>query len=186
MGELARKESESLKVQTNLRVIKNDKLENKVIKHHEIKVDNSSLPVAKISSRFFAVLLDGIAYGIINNISIGVFVIAIKSSNILQGDELSLAIGIGSVVIQLSTIFFYFCVPLVNKGQTIGKKVLKIKVCQNNDSNKLTYGNVFKREFIGKFLSGILFFGGYIMAIARKDNRSLHDLIGNTKVVDVS
>ena len=97
-----------------------------------------------------------------------------------------------------------------NKGQTLGKKLFKIKVV-SNDFKELTMDNYIYRSFIiNSLLIDIIIFSlmifasetiwligvgmleviNYIllficgfMVIFNKDGRGLHDLLGNTKVI---
>lgn len=117
----------------------------------------------------------------------------------------------------LATIFLnilYFVVyQFYYKGQTLGKKLLRIKVV-SADSKELTMNNYIYRSFVINsvltdiiiftfvvFASQRVWFGGTfifasinyivlflcaVMVIFSKDGRGLHDLIGNTKVIECS
>jgi uncharacterized RDD family membrane protein YckC len=65
---------------------------------------------------------------------------------------------------------------------TLGKKVVKIKVFSDK-GNKLTLGQVILREFIGKFLSSIILYIGYIMIAFSKKKQGLHDKVAGTVVI---
>ncbi len=117
-------------------------------------------------------------------------------------------------IMSLATIFLnllYFVVyQFHNKGQTLGKKLLGIKVVSNN-SKDLIMNNYIYRSFIINsvvadmlvfafviFASEAVWFNGAgiigvinytllficgLMVILSKDGRGLHDLVGNTKVI---
>lgn len=119
--------------------------------------------------------------------------------------------------LTLATIFLnilYFVVyQFYYKGQTLGKKLLRVKVV-SADSKELTMNNYIYRSFaINSVLTDIIiftfvvfasqrvWFGGTlifatinyivlfvcaVMVIFSKDGRGLHDLIGNTKVIECS
>lgn len=109
----------------------------------------------------------------------------------------------------------YFCVvPLfVFKGQTLGKKIMKIKIVQTNLKN-VTFKNIFLREIIGSTLveGGIIImathirqliqlffpinilqvwstvaliitFISIIYAYIKTETRMFHDLIGDTIII---
>lgn len=111
------------------------------------------------------------------------------------------------VMLGYYVIFQYF-----NKGQTIGKKLLKIRVVSIDDS-ELSLGNLLLRSII---LYSVIFtilnmiiiqftsvnafyniytilglinilitYGTYFMILFRKDEKGLHDLIASSKVVEV-
>ena len=106
----------------------------------------------------------------------------------------------------------YFVVfQALNKGQTIGKKLLKIRVVDNETNNPANMKQIILRSlFIYNVISMILsillvyiipknnYFVGVslitiiesifiiittIMVVYRKDKRGLHDIIGKTKVI---
>lgn len=115
------------------------------------------------------------------------------------------------VAINLVLVISYFVVfQFYNKGQTIGKKIMKIRVV-SNDNNELNINNYIFRSMIINYilldiliLGILLFFGRDIyyyfgailkvlesiifivtgfMVLYRKDGRGFHDLVANTKVI---
>ncbi len=114
--------------------------------------------------------------------------------------------------LTILTILLYFVIIQYAYGTTIGKKLLKIKIVSNNDKpltllnyfirSLLLYGVVIntlnlifviilsKSNYI--IYSDIAYFISYIIEISiafsiifTKNNRGIHDMISNTKVVDV-
>lgn len=65
---------------------------------------------------------------------------------------------------------------------TPGKMALKIKVVDEN-GNKPTLVAVLIRETIGKFVSGIILFIGYLMVLFDSKKQALHDKFAKTNVV---
>ena len=113
---------------------------------------------------------------------------------------------------QVILFIAYFAVfQTLNKGQTIGKKLLKIRVVDNETNNPVNMKQIILRSlFIYNVISMILsillvyiipknnYFVGVslitiiesifiiittIMVVYRKDKRGLHDIIGKTKVI---
>ena len=113
-------------------------------------------------------------------------------------------------IITIAILVFYFIVyQIYNNGQTIGKKIMKIRIIKN-DNDILSMNNMIIRElfnssiFVNIFIAIVAFFGrnSYIygsliasifqyvfigitvfMIFFRKDGRGLADFIGATKVV---
>jgi len=67
-------------------------------------------------------------------------------------------------------------------GQTPGKMLLRIQVVRL-DGETLGYGKAFYREVIGKFISGIIFLIGYLMAAFDDQKQALHDRMAKTYVI---
>lgn len=76
----------------------------------------------------------------------------------------------------------YFILMTYYCGGTLGKKLLNLKVCKAKDE-KLTLFTVIYRESIGRYLSGLILFIGYIMIAVDSKKRGLHDMLSDTLVV---
>lgn len=113
-----------------------------------------------------------------------------------------------------SLLLYFALLQLALKGQTIGKKIMKIKVVANREDKKLNIGNYILRSLILNniiftivLIVGVYLFkeDGYynlsmivsylqllvmsiimLMIVLRKDFRGLHDIVAGTKVIDVS
>lgn len=70
----------------------------------------------------------------------------------------------------------YFC------GTTLGKYLLKIKVI-STDGQPLSFMSVLVRETIGRYLSAMILYIGYMIAGWDIDKQGLHDRIADTYVV---
>jgi uncharacterized RDD family membrane protein YckC len=76
-----------------------------------------------------------------------------------------------------------YYVFMTNKYQaTLGKKAVGIRVFSTKPEN-LTLGQVILRETIGKFISMIIFFIGYVMTGFTQKKQALHDMLASTAVV---
>ena len=64
---------------------------------------------------------------------------------------------------------------------TIGKMIFKIKVV-NSDGSGVSYPKALERHLL-EYLSGIILFIGFFMAVLDKERRTLHDRICDTRVV---
>lgn len=119
--------------------------------------------------------------------------------------------GISNTIIEIIIYIAYFTgFQLWNKGQTLGKKIMKIKIVSNPDNEKLKwyqlllrsiiiYNLVFtvislilicivnKKTYIEinnilELIASSIFYLNAFFIILRNDNRGLHDIIGKTKV----
>lgn len=88
--------------------------------------------------------------------------------------------SIVSLIISIS----YYVVYQAKYGQTIGKKAMNIKVI-TYDGETPTMFAFFLREVIGKTISAIILFIGYLMVIWDAKKQGLHDKIASTYVVYV-
>ena len=106
---------------------------------------------------------------------------------------------------------YFIIFGYLNKGQTIGKKLVKIKVVNNNGDTPSIYNMIFRNVFIyGLFtmLFSILFIDiinfkifmsvyfilsyieciivviSFFMVLYKKDGWGLHDIIAKTKVIE--
>lgn len=131
---------------------------------------------ASISSRFAAMNLDVIIFGALwQAMSIGIekaMPEVATSGNLL---------GLCFIVSIL-----YFVYPTKASGQTLGKKLLNIKVVPaGNDKGKITWGQAILREVVGKWVSSLPFFLGYLWAYFNPNRRAWHDSIGKTEVISL-
>ena len=132
-------------------------------------------PLAGAGARLGARLLDGLVEGapmLVGSIA-GGLLLAANNGDSVTGLVL---FGLGSLGFLALTI--YQIVRLVKTGQTLGKKWLHIKVVRM-DGGPVSFGNHFVRGLV----FGLL---GWISAlfIFRADRRCLHDLAGETKVIE--
>ncbi|MBM6861698.1 RDD family protein, partial [Clostridium saudiense] len=137
----------------------------------------------------------------------------IPTSLTLMKEEIGIGVGIiGIIIVSL----YYIAIPLKkNKGQTLGKRILGIKIVQD-DGSDVDIKSLLKREILGvalieggivassKYFREILLIMGLsktyeiLMVLAMvipfisiaimifsKNSKMIHDFIGGTKVVEV-
>lgn len=93
------------------------------------------------------------------------------------------------IVFIIFFILYYVAVPYYYKGQTIGKKVFKLKIV-SEDGGEVNIRKLFFREVIAKvfidYLSlGVTVIASFITMLLREDKKSLSDIIAKTKVIDL-
>lgn len=129
--------------------------------------------------RFWAYLLDLIVIASIVRILVNpvfrYFDISLSSSS--STIKLFAPITIASAII----FYGYFVLMTLYFKQTIGKMVFGLKVISINDE-KLTWGTVLFREWIGRFISVTTWIGYAICAFLPK-KQGIHDLFSDTTVV---
>lgn len=85
---------------------------------------------------------------------------------------------LGFVISTVWILWFY-----TKRGATPGKMLFGLTVVNDKTGLYLTWGQVLLREWVGKFLSAIILFIGFLIIPFRDDRRGLHDLIANTRVL---
>lgn len=93
------------------------------------------------------------------------------------------------IIVAILLLIYYIIVPLLLKGQTLGKKVFKLKIVKENN-DKIDPSTMFYREGIGGIFINIASLGitaivSIIVMCLRDDNKGLADILAKTKVVDL-
>jgi uncharacterized RDD family membrane protein YckC len=127
--------------------------------------------------RFWAYLLDLIIVGSIERLLIKPFFRMIDIS--LSEFSMFAPISIASALI----FYLYFVLMTKYFNQTLGKMVFGLKVV-NLNSDKLTWGTILFREWIGRFISATVIVGYLIVAFLPK-KQGLHDIFTDTTVIHV-
>jgi uncharacterized RDD family membrane protein YckC len=137
----------------------------------------SSIRYAGFWMRFWAYLLDLIIIGSIERLIVNplfrVLEIPLVEFNMFA------PISIASAVI----FYLYFVLMTRYFNQTLGKMVFGIKVIDLKNE-KLTWGTILFREWIGRFISATVVIGYIIVAFLPK-KQGLHDLFTDTSVIHV-
>ena len=81
--------------------------------------------------------------------------------------------------------FVYFPYYWARSGQTPGMKMMSIRVVRDRDGGPVTGGQAILR-LIGYWVSGFVFYLGYIWIFIDKRKRGWHDLIAGTVVVEAA
>lgn len=124
--------------------------------------------------RLFAYIIDGVIIGVAAGVLTG---IATATESLGLSILASLIVIVGSIG--------YFVYFWGTTGQTIGKKVLGLKVVgPNGEQNGIGYGTAFLR-LIGYSVSGFLFYLGFLWIIWDPNKQGFHDKIAKTHVIKV-
>ena len=135
--------------------------------------------------RFFAWLLDGFIMSILVFIIMLVFGLFIGLLSGTESGFLSFLAGT-TVVLMLVVLFLfqflYFGYFWSKSGQTIGMKLLSVKVVRQG-GEPLTFLRSGLRGTFGYWVSGLIFGLGYLWALIDANNEAWHDKIFETWVV---
>ncbi|MHC4607323.1 MAG: RDD family protein [Planctomycetota bacterium] len=137
--------------------------------------------LAGIVSRFAAQLIDAVIIGFIVFLLFGLFFVLAAASE-------TGVLGFFGLLVVFSpmpsvTAVIYEGLQLQRNGQTIGKKVMNLKVI-NPDGTDIQPGQAWLRGLIRLVLGGCLI--DYIPALFSDERLCLHDMIAGTRVVDLT
>ena len=124
-------------------------------------------PRASFGRRLVAYLLDSIIVGIV------------------YGIAYAISKPIGGVVSILVGLIYFSYFDGSARGQTIGKMALGIRVIDFRGGGPIGFGRGFIR-WLGRILSSIPCFLGYLWALWDREKQGWHDKIATTVVVPVS
>ena len=132
--------------------------------------------------RLVAWLLDALILGVVQSI-LGIF-LGTGFAGISSGNSVTPTTGTTMFANILSLIVWVgYAVGYQGwTGQTLGKRVMCIKVVDEN-GKKPSYFTFFLRDVIGKIASGIILFIGFLMILWDGKKQGLHDKIASTYVV---
>lgn len=142
---------------------------------YESLKSSSETQYAGFLIRFGAHIIDGFILSITANI-----IYWITGTNFDKG-AMEIIYSPGGVLALLITVGYFVYFETSDKQATIGKSILGLKVIKQ-DGSKLTPADSIIR-YIGKILSALIFFFGYIITIFDDKKRSLHDRIAGTYVI---
>ena len=112
---------------------------------------------------------------------------AAKQSSWKDGRKPSIITSIFAIVSLIFYLIYSFVCTLLFKGQTVGKKLMHIKISRSN-TELVTKGVIFYREFLGKTLINSIQFIPLISLLTilfTKEHKALHDMLADTIVTDV-
>ena len=127
----------------------------------------ASGPRANFGQRLVAYIVDGILLGI-------VYVIFLLISR-----PLGYAVG------TLGSLAYFTYFEGSPSGQTVGKKLMSIRVIDFSTGGAIGYGRAFVR-WIGRILSGAVCLLGYLWMLWDREKQTWHDKIATTVVVPTS
>lgn len=129
----------------------------------------SALEIASAGQRFGAWLVDAV---------IGTLVGAVAGA-------LGIWLGVGFITYVIVIVYAVVYLGMVaTQGQSPGKKAIGIKIVRV-DGSSLGFGGMLIREIVGKFVSGLVVYLGFIWILFDSQRQGWHDKIASTYVVKV-
>jgi uncharacterized RDD family membrane protein YckC len=104
---------------------------------------------------------------------------------VVNGNFSAILILLNNAFMQIIILkFIYQTLFIWYYGATIGKMIAKIKVIDYENFGKVSLTNAILRS-MGRILSEMIFYIGFIIAFYSDSKQTFHDKIGKTLVVDV-
>lgn len=146
---------------------------------------NDWFELADRTTRLVAVILDGLIAGAcIAPLGIGAAFMIGKTESLK-----SVGIGMAFIgLILLIALVIYNCMRISEHGQTIGKKLMKIKIMRT-DGSPISLGRWFVHRQLVLGLVGVIPYVGWLVSLVdsclifRENRQCLHDQIADTVVV---
>lgn len=141
----------------------------------EEKEENSTpLQFAGFWMRFWAYLADLVIIGSLNRI-------LIHPIFTLIGGERTFTLLTAEMIATMIVYYLYFVLMTKYFSQTLGKMIFGLKVTSLQE-DKMTWGTLIFREFIGRFISKTTVIGFLIVGFLPQ-KQGLHDIFADTSVV---
>lgn len=137
-------------------------------------------------SRFLALLIDFVAMAVLAVI-VGVIIGGCVALTI--GAQSDFVAFLSSMVACLLWIilaafqFFYFGYFWSKDGQSVGMKLVNIKVIRRSETESLSFWRAAFRGSLGYYISGLVFGLGFIWALFDSNKETWHDKLFDTWVV---
>ncbi|WP_026895784.1 RDD family protein [Clostridiisalibacter paucivorans] len=132
--------------------------------------------------RLLANIIDSILIGIISFIfAITGILLQVVSMDV--DSDASLGIYLGFMIMTI-------LVPIIlqgyfwTKSTSLGKRAMGMKVIKKDSNENMSFFMMLIRETIGKYISGFIFFLGYIWILIDDDNQAWHDKLVGSVVID--
>jgi uncharacterized RDD family membrane protein YckC len=137
---------------------------------------------ADAGNRFLAYLIDGLIMG-------GIMFVYFIALAIVGGILFNISEGLGAIVFLLGYfaalvlfIYYYIWCNKRHNGQTIGKKMMNIRVVTLSGA-PITTTQFVLRNTVGYWISGVILYIGFLMILFDTEKQGLHDKIFSTNVV---
>lgn len=167
--------------------------EQNIYQAPQSEVTDDTAGVSQLASRWArlgAAILDGFLIAIVTIpilMALGIFETAIASAQ--SGEAMSLQYTLMSAVMGIAAFFLLNGYLLAKKGQTVGKKLVNIRIT-DMDGSQVSFGKLIGLRYVPFWGVGYIPIIGSILALVnvlfifRSDKRCVHDLIAGTQVIN--
>lgn len=132
--------------------------------------------------RLAAFLLDMLIVNVLLTvIKVPVWFVQLAVGDVFLFKPLLFSYNVFDILYYLLTVA-YFILATYFSGNTLGKYLMKIKVV-STDGQKMNFMSVLIRETVGRYLSALIIYIGYMMAGWDTKKQGLHDRIADTYVI---
>ncbi len=136
-------------------------------------IATANVVYAGFFQRFVASLIDAILVGLVTGVISAVF-----------GAMGDFGKSLGSLVsLAISCVYYVYFIS--QKGQTLGKQALGIRVQNVETGQNLDVVSAILREVVGKFISSLILLLGYFWMLWDPNKQTWHDKIAKSVVVKV-
>jgi uncharacterized RDD family membrane protein YckC len=135
-----------------------------------------------------AYIIDGLIVGAVVVAALLVWTLFALFSGGLRANGLDLGAGLGlglMMILILVLTLGYFPWFWARTGATPGMRAMGLKVVRDADGGPISSGQAILR-LVGYWISGAVFYLGYIWILVDKRRRGWHDLIAGTVVIKAS
>ena len=145
---------------------------------------NTELELAGRGARLLAQIIDGLAGCVVALPGAGLMIMGGGGKS-----QMMMLMGMGLLGIALLGMVIVQLYLLITRGQTVGKKLMNVKIVDYLDETNPGFVKVFLLRALVNGIIGAIPIVGFIYALVdicfifRADRRCIHDLIAGTKVV---
>ena len=136
------------------------------------QVGRLASPIMRLAAYFLDLLIPIVALATF---------LGVGSAGAATDSDVGSVIG-GLLGVTLVLAYGIWALLLFSKGTTPGKKILNMRVVRE-DGSTAGFGTMFLREWVGKFISGLILSLGFLWILFDRENQGWHDKLVNTYVV---